>query len=138
MDRQELSDSIWARKEPHLPGKVTDLGRTGRDNRLFVEAILWLARSGAHWRSVGGYSVALRAAHNLRESVQPVAQACPELVERAGALSGRSEAASRVITIPFDESRHAQLDRDRRRIAGIAGNGVDIGEGAVHVAGLHW
>ena len=50
MDRQELSDSIWARVEPHLPGKVSDPGRTGRDNRLFVEAILWLARSGAHWR----------------------------------------------------------------------------------------
>lgn len=50
MDRQELSDAVWARIEPHLPGKATDPGRTGRDNRLFVEAILWLARSGAHWR----------------------------------------------------------------------------------------
>ncbi|NJM50672.1 MAG: transposase, partial [Sphingomonadales bacterium] len=29
---------------PHLPGKVSDPGRTARDNRLFVEAILWMAR----------------------------------------------------------------------------------------------
>jgi putative transposase len=50
MDRQELSDTIWAKVEPHLPGKASDPGRTGRDNRLFVEAVLWLARSGAHWR----------------------------------------------------------------------------------------
>lgn len=50
MDRQELSDAVWERIAPHLPGKATDPGRTGRDNRLFVEAILWLARSGAHWR----------------------------------------------------------------------------------------
>ena len=50
MDRQELSDAVWERISPHLPGKATDPGRTGRDNRLFVEAILWLARSGAHWR----------------------------------------------------------------------------------------
>ena len=50
MDRQELSDAIWTRIEPHLPGKPSDPGRTGRDNRLFVEAVLWLARSGAHWR----------------------------------------------------------------------------------------
>lgn len=50
MDRQELSDALWKRIEPHLPGKATDPGRTGRDNHLFVEAVLWLARSGAHWR----------------------------------------------------------------------------------------
>jgi putative transposase len=50
MDRQELSDAVWERLEPLLPGKASDPGRTGRDNRLFVEAVLWLARSGAHWR----------------------------------------------------------------------------------------
>jgi len=54
MDRQELSDTIWERIEPHLPGKASDPGRTGRDNRLFVEAVLWLARSGAHWRVLPG------------------------------------------------------------------------------------
>lgn len=47
MERQELSDALWLRIEPHLPGKVSDPGRTGRDNRLFVGAILWLARSAA-------------------------------------------------------------------------------------------
>lgn len=50
MERQELNDALWSRIEPHLPGKASDPGRTGRDNRLFVEAVLWLARSGAHWR----------------------------------------------------------------------------------------
>jgi len=54
MDRQELSDIVWSRMEPHLPGKASDPGRSGRDNRLFVEAILWLARSGAHWRVLPG------------------------------------------------------------------------------------
>ena len=55
MDRQELSDSVWARIELHLPGKESDPGRSGRDNRLFVEAILWLARSGAYWRVLPGH-----------------------------------------------------------------------------------
>lgn len=50
MDQQELSDAVWERMERHLRGGATDPGWTGRDNRLFVEAILWLARSGAHWR----------------------------------------------------------------------------------------
>lgn len=50
MDRRELSDRSWGLVAPHLPGKASDPGRSGRDNRLFVEAIFWLARSGAHWR----------------------------------------------------------------------------------------
>jgi putative transposase len=50
MDRQDVSDTVWERMAPHLPGKTSDPGRSGQDNRLFVEAVLWLARSGAHWR----------------------------------------------------------------------------------------
>ena len=52
MARRELDDRLWARFEPLLPGKASDPGRTGQDNRLFVEAILWLARTGAHWRAL--------------------------------------------------------------------------------------
>lgn len=52
MSRQELSDRVWERMEPHLPGKQSDPGRTGQDNRKFMEAILWLARTGAHWRAL--------------------------------------------------------------------------------------
>lgn len=38
--------------EPHLPGKASDPGRTRRDNRSFMEAIFWLARTGAYWRAL--------------------------------------------------------------------------------------
>jgi putative transposase len=38
--------------EPHLPGKRGDPGRTGADNRLFLEAVLWLARTGSPWRDL--------------------------------------------------------------------------------------
>lgn len=47
--RYELSEAQWARIAPLLPGKVGDSGRTGLDNRLFVNGCLWVLRSGAHW-----------------------------------------------------------------------------------------
>ena len=47
--RYELSDAQWVRIAPLLPGKASDPGRTGSDNRLFVNGCLWVLRSGAHW-----------------------------------------------------------------------------------------
>ena len=50
--RYELSDAQWRRIEAELPGKASDPGRTGADNRLFVNAVLWVLRSGAHWHDL--------------------------------------------------------------------------------------
>ena len=50
--RYELNDRQWARIADLLPGKATDPGRTGRDNRLFVNGVLWVLRSGAHWQDL--------------------------------------------------------------------------------------
>ncbi|CAK0763467.1 hypothetical protein CCP3SC5AM1_340003 [Gammaproteobacteria bacterium] len=44
MIRFMLSDEKWARIEGQLPGKPTDKGGRAVDNRLFVEAILYIAR----------------------------------------------------------------------------------------------
>ena len=52
ISRYELSDTQWERIAPLLPGKVSDPGRTGADNRLFVNGVLWVLRSGAHWRDL--------------------------------------------------------------------------------------
>lgn len=50
--RYELTQAQWERVAPMLPGKVSDPGRTGGDNRLFVNGCLWVLRSGAHWRDL--------------------------------------------------------------------------------------
>jgi len=47
--RYELTAAQWKRLEPRLPGKAGDPGRTAVDNQLFVNGVLWVLRSGAHW-----------------------------------------------------------------------------------------
>src|ERR1700687_4145687 len=38
--------------EPHCLGKKSDPGRSGADNRRFVEAVLWIARTGSPWHDL--------------------------------------------------------------------------------------
>lgn len=52
MHRDLLSDAQWQRIAPLLPGKDGDPGRSGEDNRLFLEAVLWLVRTGVPWRDL--------------------------------------------------------------------------------------
>jgi putative transposase len=47
--RYELTDAQWARIADVLPGKPSDPGVTAKDNRLFVNGVLWVLRSGARW-----------------------------------------------------------------------------------------
>lgn len=47
-----LSDELWAAVAPLLPGKEGDPGCHGRDNRLFLEAVFYIARTGAPWRDL--------------------------------------------------------------------------------------
>jgi len=52
MDRRVLRDDQWERIAALLPGKATDCGVTAKDNRLFLEAVLWIARTGSPWRDM--------------------------------------------------------------------------------------
>src|SRR6187397_3322665 len=52
MDRFVLTDAEWAKMEPLCLGKPGDPGRSGKDNRQFVEAVLWIARTGSPWRDL--------------------------------------------------------------------------------------
>lgn len=50
--RYELTAAQWERLAPLLPGKASDPGRTASDNRLFVNGVLWVLRSGARWHDL--------------------------------------------------------------------------------------
>ena len=50
MSRYELSDLQWHTIEELLPGRADTVGVTAKDNRTFVNSVLWVLRSGAHWK----------------------------------------------------------------------------------------
>ena len=50
--RHDLSDQAWALLEPHLPGQRGQWGGIAQNNRLFINAVLWILRTGAPWRDL--------------------------------------------------------------------------------------
>ena len=59
-----LKQHQWKRIAGLLPGKITDCGQTAKDNRMFVEAVLYIARTGSPWRDLppifGGWNSAYK------------------------------------------------------------------------------
>ena len=51
-DRFVISNELWEKIAPMLPGKAGDPGATGHDNRLFMEAVCWRGRTGVPWRDL--------------------------------------------------------------------------------------
>lgn len=52
MDRFILSDAQWAVIRPLCHGKRSDPGHSGKNNRMFIEGVLWIARTGSPWRDL--------------------------------------------------------------------------------------
>lgn len=50
--RHDISDHTWTLLEPHLPGRKESVGVTAKDNRLFINAVFWILRTGAPWRDL--------------------------------------------------------------------------------------
>src|SRR5512144_2261692 len=48
--RHDISDQVWRLLEPHLPGREGVGGGIAKDNRLFINAVFWILRTGAPWR----------------------------------------------------------------------------------------
>ena len=50
--RHDISDRVWQLLEPCLPGREGAWGGKARDNRLFINAVFWILRTGAPWRDL--------------------------------------------------------------------------------------
>jgi len=55
MRRYALRDDQWDRIKEILPGREGHVGGTAADNRLFVEAVLWVVRTGSPWRDLPAF-----------------------------------------------------------------------------------
>jgi transposase len=50
--RHAISDADWERIKDLLPGRPGETGWLGADNRLFLDAVVWIGRTGAPWRDL--------------------------------------------------------------------------------------
>jgi transposase len=50
--RHDLSENAWSLLAPPLPGREGMWGGRARDNRLCINAVCWMLRTGAPWRDL--------------------------------------------------------------------------------------
>jgi transposase len=52
LPRHAISDADWERIEHLLPGRRGQHGGVAKDNRLFIDAVLYVARTGIPWEDL--------------------------------------------------------------------------------------
>ena len=52
LHRHDISDRAWKIIDPHLPGRAGTKNRPAKDNRKFINAVIWILRTGAPWRDL--------------------------------------------------------------------------------------
>lgn len=62
-ERYGLRDDQWERIKELLPGREGYVGATAKDNRLFVEAVLYRYRAGIPWRALPKHFGDFRVIH---------------------------------------------------------------------------
>lgn len=52
MRRHALNDYQFQKIEHFLPGSKKHVGVTAKDNRMFIDGVLWIFKTGAPWRDL--------------------------------------------------------------------------------------
>lgn len=50
--KHDISNEVWLLLEPHLPGQSGQWGGVAKNNRLFINGVFWILRTGAPWRDL--------------------------------------------------------------------------------------
>ena len=53
--RFELSDAEWELLEPHMTGQPGQHGGIAKGNRKFINAVVWILKTGSPWRDLPPY-----------------------------------------------------------------------------------
>jgi transposase len=53
--RHAIGNDDWERIKDLLPGRAGSRGAPAKDNRRFIDAVLWIAKTGAPWRDLPEY-----------------------------------------------------------------------------------
>lgn len=69
MKRKELTDEQWNRIKDHLPERTERRGRPAKCNRMIINAILWVLRTGAPLERYAGL---LRLVEHCLYAFQPM------------------------------------------------------------------
>ena len=48
-NRFDIDDKTWKKIAPNLTGQRRQHGRIAKDNRKFINAVVWILRTGASW-----------------------------------------------------------------------------------------
>ena len=89
LDRLILSDEQWARISPHIIGDERTRGSSGRDNRMFVEAVLWIVRTGSPWRDLPEMFGPWNIVETVSERAQTILslENANDIIEATGSIS---------------------------------------------------
>ena len=52
MRRHALTDEQFKKIESMLPGRKGHVGVTAKNNRIFIDGVLWIFKTGAPWRDL--------------------------------------------------------------------------------------
>ena len=50
--RFDIYDKIWKKMAPHLSRQLEQHGGIAKDNRNFINAVIWILRTGSTWRDL--------------------------------------------------------------------------------------
>ena len=51
-NRFDISDAEWELIEPHLTGRSGQRGGIAKDNRNFINAVVWILKTWSPWRDL--------------------------------------------------------------------------------------